>query len=70
MKSDSKMHETSLPSNPFAILTTEVEDGVARFDVGEEGVAKTLALGGPFHQPGDVHHVQEGGHLAATHKTT
>ncbi len=46
-------------------LTAEVEHGVACPDVGEEGVAEALALGGALHQPGDVGHVQEGGDLAA-----
>ncbi len=45
-------------------LTAEVEHRVAGLDVGEEGIAQALALGGALHQTGDVHHVQEGGNLA------
>lgn len=47
------------------ILTAEVEDGVAGLDVGKEGVSQSLSLRRTLHQPGDVHHVEEGGHLAA-----
>lgn len=43
-----------------------MEESVAGLDVREEGVAQALALGGPLHQPGDVHHVQERRHFTAS----
>uniref|UniRef100_A0A182VBA9 Uncharacterized protein n=1 Tax=Anopheles merus TaxID=30066 RepID=A0A182VBA9_ANOME len=39
-------------------LTAQMEDGIARTDVRQECVAETLPLGGTFHQPGNVDHVQ------------
>ena len=41
-----------------------MEDGVAGLDVGEEGVAEPLALGGALHQARDVRHVEERGDFA------
>ena len=45
-----------------------MEEGVAGFDVGQEGVAQALTLGRSLHESGDVHHVQEGRNFAAIKK--
>ena len=42
-----------------------MEDGVTGLDVTEEGVAKSLALGGSLHQTCDVGDVQKGWDFAA-----
>ena len=47
-------------------LTGHVEEGITGLDVWQEGVSQPLALVGTFHQTRDVHHIEEGGHLAAT----
>ena len=61
---------TNPPSPPLSpsaqrVLTAQVEEGVARLDVRQEGVAEALALAGTLHQAGDVGHVQKRRHLAA-----
>jgi hypothetical protein len=35
-----------------------VENGIARLDVGEEGVSQSLTLGRALYKAGDVNHVQ------------
>jgi hypothetical protein len=42
-----------------------VEDAIAGTDMGQEGVAQTLASVSSLHQSCYVYHVQEGRHLAA-----
>ena len=38
-----------------------MDDGIGGPDVGKELVAQALPLGGPLHQPGDVHKLDDGG---------
>ncbi len=45
-------------------LTAEMEERITGPDVGEEGIAKTLTLGGPLHKTGNIHNVEESRNFA------
>lgn len=44
-----------------------MEDSIAGTDVGQEGVPQTFPLVGPLHQPGYIHHIQEGRYFTIKH---
>lgn len=46
-----------------------MEHGVTGIDVGEKGVAQSLALMSPLDQSSNVHHIQVGWHFAETTPT-
>lgn len=45
-------------------LTAQMKNGIAGTDVRKESISQTLSFGGTLHEAGNVHYVQEGGHLA------
>lgn len=45
-------------------LTAEMEEGIARLDVRQEGISKALAFTGTLDQTSDVDHVEKCGHFA------